>query len=695
MKKIIAKILSLALVLAVVTSIFSACDLITVDKDKDMNQVIATVKINDEVLSENIYKKELNAGFWSYGYQYVEDYGYTFSQAYQAVLDNLVSNKVIIQYAKYELAKDDKQKLKSNEATDLLNNYFNADKIDKTNEEKYIIAQIDYELKKNINNLIDSYVEEDKEKDEKEFQEVPATRTTPTVATRTFKTSEKFDQTKAVANEDELNSARITLEYKASENDDFLAYLNEFYTQNLKKTVETGKTIDDVITVGELDLAVFNKYTIDEDSTKDIRKARKQLLEFLNTNGLITDDELNDANKKLVEMSYFVNMKKTLVEQAIVTKYEESLHSISEVTLNIENLWTEYVREYKSQNAKYLADTTSYETALDGISDTSFVLANPYENYGYVMHLLVPFSEEQKAVLDKYATDNPNDETGLIAKRELLAKDIVAKDQRESWVYSSYGNYSNGEFTFEDKYHVDGSNATGIDKFVGEVVVRDEDGYAKDYEKTTWNFENVVASEIKFEDFITTYVTPNTGIDAKYFDEDDVNSTVGTLTDYSNSERALQIRKNFNDLVFAFSTDTGSLNKEYGYSYSPLSSETNYVAKFAAASRAVVEKGEGSYTIVVSEYGYHIILCTKKVNNEAPYTIDESNLKTVDAQFRKDIEDGNVDSLAYRFRKTKLDSLISIDIKAISQGKINVSLNDGKSVTYFEKTYSDLIQGQE
>ena len=57
-----------------------------------MKLVVAEVKVDD--ITENIYKKEMISAYNSYGYYYVDYYGYSLQDAYELVLDNLIQNKI-------------------------------------------------------------------------------------------------------------------------------------------------------------------------------------------------------------------------------------------------------------------------------------------------------------------------------------------------------------------------------------------------------------------------------------------------------------------------------------------------------------------------------------------------------------------------------------------------------------------------
>ena len=95
----------LVMAVSVALTVFVGCDWITINTDRDMDQVIATVKISDDIDGEDIHKRQLVSGYYSYGYQYVYYYGYTQAQAYETVMDNLVNNRIVIQQSRLELAK--------------------------------------------------------------------------------------------------------------------------------------------------------------------------------------------------------------------------------------------------------------------------------------------------------------------------------------------------------------------------------------------------------------------------------------------------------------------------------------------------------------------------------------------------------------------------------------------------------------
>ena len=102
MKKIITKILSLVLALTMSIGFFSGCDLITTDAELDMQQTIATVQL-EGMKKDEIKKAELVSAFNTSGYLYVLYYGYTESDTYDMLFEELVKNRIVVQQAKQAL----------------------------------------------------------------------------------------------------------------------------------------------------------------------------------------------------------------------------------------------------------------------------------------------------------------------------------------------------------------------------------------------------------------------------------------------------------------------------------------------------------------------------------------------------------------------------------------------------------------
>ena len=342
--------------------------------------------------------------------------------------------------------------------------------------------------------------------------------------------------------------------------------------------------------------------------------------------------------------------------------------------------WAQYKVEYETQTETYKNDRSAYETALGSVSDTKFVLANPFkgEAYGYVLNLLIGFTDEQSADYKEYSAKKGITEEMKIAYREKLLKNLVAKDQRTSWVQNSYGTYDKAtkKFTFDSKYLV--SDDTALSSFIGKVTVKDEDGYVKEnsdgVEETKWQVTDVTSDTIAFDAFYDTYLKTLIG-DKKIYEKDNA-LTIGqtTFTDELNDK--------FNELMFAFSTDTGCLNKTYGYLSTP--SNSDYVKEFANAARAVVTEGVGAYTVVATDYGYHIIICTNVISD--PYTIDAAG----EAKFKADVL--TEDTIAYKYRNVKVNAVVDSEVSKIANKFISEAKGKETTVSYNYGAFKDLVE---
>lgn len=693
MKKLIVKIVTLIFSVTVVLSMFTACNWVTTVVDRDMNQVVATVNISrnttDESLKgklndDKIYKRDLVAGYMSYGYQYVTSQNYTQSAAYKVVFDNLVSNKVITQLARYELSKDNPDvTLKYDVNADKTG--LNADYVQhlKSYLTDYEFANALYLVRSSVNSMVTTFVETTDDTDEKEDESFTA-RTTPT------KDSDEDTDEEALkartATEYEIKVVEATLEYDEAEN-----VPEEFTT-----LVASNPSVYD------LNMYLFMNYEIDFASSRERKQGASKLFDYLENNGLNKEGDrwatkeserksdkekyydFNNPDESL-NCTYFQYLLETRLESALISKYENSLiNSIEETELSNDGLWEQYVVEYATQEALYRNDITSYETALSNVSDSSFILYTPYEgSYGYVTNLLIGFSDEQTALLNAYSSKKGVTEADIVNYRKGLLQSLQASDQRTTWVQSNYGKYSNvadnsGTFTFDDDYRM--SSLDSVKNFIGTVKVKDAEGTkvedSNGVKKGAWSYTEVTPDKIDFATFYNTYVKDLLG-DVKYFED---GGAYGKAT-YSD-----ELYDKFNDLLFAFSTDTGCLNKEYGYLYSAFTSDTTYVKEFAEAAKLVVSKGVGAYTVVATQYGYHIIMCTELV--KTPYAVNDTGKDA----FVQDL--ANKGTLAYNYREVKKNAVVNNEISKFVERKINpfvTAKNEQYAVSRNDKVYKQLI----
>lgn len=100
MKKI--KIISILLIMVMAFTMMAGCDVITKNKERDLNQSVAEINYNG--LKDAVTKAEVYEAYNSYGFYYTNYYGYTIEEAFDMIIDSLANRKLLLLYARNELA---------------------------------------------------------------------------------------------------------------------------------------------------------------------------------------------------------------------------------------------------------------------------------------------------------------------------------------------------------------------------------------------------------------------------------------------------------------------------------------------------------------------------------------------------------------------------------------------------------------
>lgn len=634
----------------------TGCDaFITTDNAENMKQVVASVNISNRLADEenayaeavrtiiengglntDIPKRDLVAYFLNTGYTYVQSYGYTYAETFELLLDNLINRKVMVQYAiSYYLAKTDnysqtacdayvtaqinaatgvEKTLLENHREVLTLKYFltNGGKTTAEDTESYDKAV--YTLNKTVNDSLDD-LEADYIKESDPAHEHGETRTLPTGAG-----TEKEDYFVAPA----------------------VDGLGEVQTYK----VYTGR--NDASTC-------YGYETLDGSTVTTRIKAYNEFLKNLQGNSLILPGE---DTTDFTKMDYYYVELNGQLETALITKYTEDLKKEGEDDLLRNDpdsyVANRYQETLSAEQFKYTKDESGFETAIDALGDDSFTLYAPKANYGFVYNILIPFSNVQN---DMYEAESKRDvsATELATYRAGLLQNVQAKDLRDSWfcgydddnyAYEATGDYYqsivspgsnylffednftntsryedlgqyfgkypfNGTVTKEDEDYVVKSNKVGIDDFIDEVeaylsyatggltVSGDYyDGYVdvngQDKEGNTYAYDKAKDKFTDYSQFM--YYTGQ----VQFTEEFSAQNYFKANTQAYNAVSA------FNELMFAYSTDTGCLNTYMGYVVSPY--KTDFVGEFEyAAQYAIANLGVGGYVVCPSTYGWHII----------------------------------------------------------------------------------------
>lgn len=691
MKKLFAKITSLAV--ASVMSIFmlSGCQLITTNAERDMAQVIATVAV-DDALKEDVYKRELVSAYNSSGYYYVQYQGMGEKETYEILLESLVKNKILVQQARLALTGassintvgyfQQASSVNSAERTSIENilttNNYKGDApttVKKTDGlDKFLTEYEYYEVKHAVLSSVQQYINGYNDEEEDEHDHDPYETFQGVVRT-----------TLTVPSEETYNEWELRYDPVASVVD----VESEFYKayQKTNKDAELGLDLSTYQTKYDLALAVYKKYcdTFTVDASE--RTAVNRLIKDLKKLGFITSAEAAkkapSTGDEFLTLTYFKDLLESNFESRILAKYELALQNENEKKLADDDaLFNAYKNIYDTQKIKYQNNYTAYEDALSKASDTSLVVYNPTATegkYGYVINLLIGFSDEQTAIYDSLTGNGSLTATERAKARENLLKTLTAKDLRDSWVEKNYGKYDETSKTFSfDKKYVKTEGYDILTKYQGNILGAQSYVYHDDYndEQTAYSYKSVKGNEIPFDSFYSSVSTimgfsGYSGRIAGYDSEEVI----------SDSDMA-----KFKDLVFAYSTDGGSLQDNYGYVYSPKTSKDTYVPEFAAAAERAVNTGVGAYEVVPTRYGYHIILCTKVINP----TATNINITTFKAQAN---DSSNKDTIPYLFKEYQKDALVLDNVSKITETFFKNSLET--AVKYYTEVYEDLIPSEE
>lgn len=713
-KAIISGALATSVALA---ATLGGCSLVSSNTSEDMKQVIAEVTVAEAatfdqeleayksaVGTSSVIKRELVAYFLNVGYSYVQN-GYTYEQVFNMLVDALVENSVLTQYATMYLLKDKATNTESKLGydKDALAKFTSFEK--ESEKYEYLLGSTGvgtdnveyskdvnialYSLRSSLNSAIDSY--ERNIIEENSSSSGTETRTTPSGVD--------------------------------AEQDDYFP-------------VKDGKLDYGVYTGYEgyllKDSGIYQNDPV-EGTTRATRiRAYNSFISSLASPTYNLVDKTNENLRDIYSLAYIEDEYVSQLEQRIINKYYDLYEEEQEKLLgegeysyikaiydDLLNLQTE---SYSSESA--------FSSALGSMSDSSFVLYAPNTEdegtYGFVYNILLPFSASQSAKLSELQTLYADaDLDGGYKKeyydaRNTLLKQIETTDQRAAWfngqtqyAFKSDGvkgtdYYGDSGWLFFENNLKYNDRYKPLEKYDGRYAFNGEVYEAEDDFVLLPKPLNIT----QMLDEFVAYVNFATGATVTY----DKVANYGDLTDLYDREDKIDYSKfvyangkvNFdsneteatnranlfykdsvqykalaavNELQYAYTTDTGVLNQYIGYSVD--AGDTNYIKEFEHAAHAAISKGAGNFTVCAGDYGWHLIYVT--------YTFDAKG----GAQYSPDWTKENIIEKEGTFENLFYEWVKSNDIADISTTRrtqiITEFKNDDTVVTY-ENRYKDLLQ---
>lgn len=727
LKKTAALMLGLALTVGA-----TGCNFVVTDSARDLEQKVATIDIsaalkeNDkygeeiaaavsEIIGKSeISKRDLVTYFLSVGSSYAESYGYEYT--FNMLLDTLINREIIIQYAVAEYLADEESTLTLQGHNDYVKKALeNAEKEDAKKAEllkahpevltfEYFLTEggkewedydrAVYSLKKSLNDSLDS------------------------LETQYIKTHEHHH--------DHASDTRATPMGVGTVKEDYYSTNYGIYT-------------------GRNSLAECGDYEKQEGSTTVSRRsAYNNLLSSLHSYGLISTDAGKVENPSdIYHLDYYYVELSSSLTQALINKYYEDLEAEIEGKMDEIYVRGKYDALLAEQTRAYENKPSEFKTAMDSVSDSSFLLYGT-ENFGFVYSILVPYSTTQGIEFDMYKAQGLKN-NDLLLKRADIWADIEAEDLRSTWIsddeHTNYA-YEVGDkyYFFEDHFSEEKADQyeairhyAGNYPFQGTVVKGDDGEIEKINTKTGKKIDVVLADMLgliesesglksdeltdtnylgsgmsKYEYYRSTKdYTTDIKKDAEgnkitdengeyvWVDDDKVedysrfiyrqgklnfNGEEPKANDFFNPEsKSYKALSAVNEILFAYSSDPGSLNMGMGYVVSPYGN--GYVSEFEEAAQWAVEQGVGAWAIVANDFGWHIVYCSFKYETGAMYTYNHAEA------VGDSMVEGSFSNLFYNSLKEKMVSNTTTEIQSMVLNQFN---ND-KAVQKYQKAYQDLL----
>ncbi|MGN0807140.1 MAG: hypothetical protein ACI4MN_01660 [Candidatus Coproplasma sp.] len=644
MKKLKSKLIAIAAVAVSITMSATLGGCVTMNR-RDSKQVVSTINISassdftsefgeyaDAIGEETVTKMDLIVSYLNTGYSYVQQGYTTYAQVFDMLSDALVENTVVTQYATAYVLKS---KCEDSDSNISLSTYLSKE----SEKEKYEyllggeasdgVKSAKYSVNSSLNSVLDSYEKNFIKSESDDSYTGTDSRTTPT-GVDTLK-------------ED---------------------YIPENYN------VYTGYT-------GNLLADAGDEYEPLEGTNRTTRrKAYSSFVNYLKSNYLLADNETD--NTKVDDLKYVQDMYVSQLQQEIVSEFSDLFEKDREAVITtVEGgvytyIQGRYEKIYEEQAATY-DETSSFESALDNISDTSFILYSPdttgdtdeidgtYGTYGYVYNILLPFSDKQSEKLTElqYYRDNNSGVTDsdYFADRNKLLKNITTTDQRSAWFNGTTDYSFNASETSLEYYGKDSgrdylffeNNLTKTDKYEALEKYDGRYSYNGTVKKNSNGSYTLIPNKIDIDgmlDEFVAYVNYVLGGDSVAYSYGDTFGGTATkddyyaVTDFTKAGEEDEI--DYSKLVYATGkvtiTDTSDKNMfekdsdrykalcavnelQYAYTtdtgilsryigYSVSAYSTSYIKEFEYAAQQALRMGVGAFKVCAGDYGWHIIYVT-------------------------------------------------------------------------------------
>lgn len=641
MKRKIAILLALVMIVSLAVGVLAGCDRIFVKSEaRDAAQVVATVTYNGQTAT--VSKAELTVSFNNYAYLYTAYYGMTYQEAADTVLRSLAQRELLVLFAKDEIAK-------------ALGETRHPSAIPV--EELLSTSEIDRAIK-NVNDdilsaLSSALEERIAEKDYNEGTDGDESSTyeeyTGDDAVRVYFESNGGSD----VSRQSIKSGTTAFEPDAPTRDGY-TFMGWFTAKNGGEEWDFATPVDSEVTGGGKALTLYahwEKYTAprterpdaeededaDYDPDSDLPEGTALSVRAFNADGSFNDDYKALVYDRTFEPEALADMTddeyKAALDEHLAGAVADIADNMSESTLDYNYYLT---AEYKSllitrlermigdgrigdgcsvsdaevqarfdslveQNKETFTDGESYQSAIESTLDTVYYHKS---GYGFVLNILLKLPDEQVEELTALIADGTVNDDYVTARRDAMLNALE--------VYISNPDYDS---TYECDSHTCESGSA-CDPMTcpdhpckdEEITVREESSgldqiveFVKDDETDEWSVvTNVsVCPEMAYlPEKVAAF--GERGIVRQIYDSLAQVRTAVESGELTHVQGLYWIREVATTWLYLVGDDTGSVSSDsnnggLGYVVTPKGEESGYIDSFTEQARALIGNGGGSF----------------------------------------------------------------------------------------------------
>lgn len=363
-------LIAIALIIAICsTLVFSACDIIEINEERDYAQAVVTITFGD--LTDTVTKAELMEAFNSTGYYYVYYYSMSVTDVMDIMLKSLVQSKLTTMNARIYYATAAGKDINT-PVVELLRN----------NELNYAIEQAN----ENFQSMLDEYITEieeekalanatEEEDDEEEDEEETSDFVEETLAARATKTStEDEDEVPEFTADNDIDASAISGKFFDLLDAELAANKDDTKSEaerRLKKALEENYRDYDYYLMKQAENVLTARY-------------RREQIEGTIT---VTDEQITARYNEYItsnKLAYDANSR-TDFETAIATNMEQVVYQpftdygyVNHVLIKFSDAQTALITNYD-----YADDETQALFAYDQIQNMTVNISNPdYDSAG-------------------------------------------------------------------------------------------------------------------------------------------------------------------------------------------------------------------------------------------------------------------------------------------------------------------------